>query len=202
MVYDLPVDEEKIKPHHITTLHMVCSLAFIVAGAIIVVYNYAIPLWGAVILIAGLSLVAATMFKNAWVISNKVNTTLRVIELIMALCIAAYSVSQHWKFPIIIFSVLSAALVFALYWERSVGSTLFVHIDNDGIQLPVARKSFKPWTEIEQVILRYGILTIECVGNTMFQWSIPDTNVDNEIFEAYCSSQVEENRSKRRNDDW
>ncbi len=203
MVYDLPIMEEKVKPHQVTTLHMVAALAFIVTGAIIVVYNYTIPLWGAAILSAGILLTVLVMAKNKWVISNPINPIFRVVELLIALAIAAYSLIMTWKFPAGIFGVLSAALLFAIYWERSSGSELSVHIDNDGIKLPVtARKRFKPWTEIEAVILRFGILTVNFTDNSFVQLDLSNPEFDNEIFEAYCNTQVEENKSKRRKDDW
>jgi hypothetical protein len=203
MVYDLPVMDEKVKPHQVTTLHMVCALAFIVTGAIIVVYNYTIPIWGTAILLAGISLTVVVMAKNKWVIGKKVNPVFRIVELLVAISILAYSAIQHWKFPVIIFGSLSAALSFALYWERSTDSGLSVQIDNEGIRLPItARKRFKPWTEVEQVIYRFGTLTINFTDNSFVQWDIPAIGFDDKAFEKYCSTQVEENRSKRRNDDW
>lgn len=194
--------DERVKPHQVTTLHMVCALAFIVTGAIIVVYNYTIPLWGAAILAAGILLTIAVMAKNKWVISKKINPIFRIAELVIAGGVCAYSAMQQWKFPIVIFGALSAAILFALYWERAGGGTLAVHIDDEGIQLPVTtRKRFKPWTEVEAVILRFGTLTIDFTDNSFVQWEIPNA-IDNEPLEAYCTQQIEANRSKRRNDDW
>lgn len=203
MVYDLPVMEEKVKPHQVTTLHMVCALAFIVAGAIIYVYNYTIPYWGAALLLSGISLTVLVIVKNKWVISQKVNQSIRIVELLIALSLSAYSFVQQWKFPAGIFGVLSAAILFALFWERTSGGELSVHIDDDGVKLPVtARKRSRPWTEIELIIYRFGILTINFTDNSFVQWDLKVPIVDAEAFEAYCSTQVEANRSKRRNDDW
>ena len=203
MEYDLPIQEEKVKPHQITTLHMVCALAFIVTGAIITIYNYTIPIWGGVILIAGLALVTLVMTKNKWVVSLRVNQQLRIVELLISIPIALYSFYQHWKFPAGIFSALSAALLFALYWERTAGSPLFVHFDKEGIRLPsTSRRKFKPWTEVEQVIVRFGTLTIDCTDNSLFQWMLATVDVDTELFEMYCKTQFEENRGKRRKNDW
>src|ERR1700729_3794871 len=125
MVYDLPLEEVKVKPHQITTLHLVSALAFIGTGAIIAVYNYTIPVWGILLLLAGLSLAGVTIAKNKWVISNKVTPPLRIAELVISLAIAGLSLAQHWKFPLFIFSVLSVAIIFAMYWERATGGALF-----------------------------------------------------------------------------
>jgi hypothetical protein len=203
MSYDVPVIDEKVKPHQVTTLHMVCALAFIVTGAIIVTYNYTIPMWGGAILSAGILLTILVMAKNKWVISKKVNPVIRIIELLLAICIAAYSLQQHWKFPALIFGALSAVILFALFWERTAGSPLSVHLDESGIKLPASStKRFKPWTEVDEVLLRFGILTINCTDNSLLQWNVADKEIENKALEAWCTTQVEENKSKRRNDDW
>jgi hypothetical protein len=98
---------------------------------------------------------------------------------------------------------LVAAIVFGLFWERASGNKLFIHVDEDGIRLPVtAKRRFIPWTEVEEIIYRFGTLSIECVGNHLYQWNIALADFDNEIFEAFCIAQVEGNRGKRRNDEW
>jgi hypothetical protein len=203
MVYDLPLVEEKVKAHHITTLHLVCALAFIGTGAIVAIYNYTLPVWwGLGLLVTGLLILGLTIIKNKWVISKKINLILRIKELLISVLVGVYSFEQHWKFPSLIFGVLSAALLFAFYWERNSGGLLYVHIDDNGLKLPVVRRRFIPWSEVEQVVLRFGTLTINCIDNHFFQWNILDPDFDNEIFEQFCNVKVEENISKRRNDDW
>jgi hypothetical protein len=203
MVYDLPLVDEKVKPHQVTSLHLISSLAFIVAGVIIFVYNYTITYWGLALLLTGVLLLAVTVIKNKWATSDKINPALRIAELFIAAWIAIYSATQHWKFPMGIFGVLSAAILFSIYWERPANRALFVHIDREGVKLPVTyRKRFLPWTEIEKIVLRYGTLTIDCADNSLFQWSLADNKVDQGPFESWCSNQVEEHRSKRRSDDW
>jgi hypothetical protein len=71
-----------------------------------------------------------------------------------------------------------------------------------GLRLPVVRRRFIPWTEIDNVVLRYGTVTINCLDNHLFQWTIADYGFDNEVFERFCNARVEENVSKRVNNDW
>ncbi|MFI5196310.1 MAG: hypothetical protein ACHQD8_04410 [Chitinophagales bacterium] len=203
MVYDLSLEEVKVKPHQVTTLHLLSALAFIGTGAIIFIYNYVITMWGATLLAVGVVLLALTILKNSWVTSKHTNTPIRIIELAIALAIGIYSATQHWKFPVTIFGILSASLLFGIYWERASGNALSVHIDETGLKIPViSRQRFLKWTEVEEVVLRFGTLTVNCVDNRFYQWNIADTGIDNAAFEAYCNTQVEANRSKRRNDDW
>jgi hypothetical protein len=202
MVFELPLHDERVKPHQVTTLHLVCALAFIFTGLIIFVYNYTIPMWGLAILIAGIGLLLTVIMRNKWLLKRKNNLAFRIGEFIVAGGITGLSFAEQWKFPMGIFGVLSAAILFAIYWERSVGTVLNIRIDESGFKLPVtARKRFIPWTEIDDVIFKFGTLTVECLDNHFFQWNI-NTQIDQEIFEAYCIAQVEENKSKRRKDDW
>ena len=100
------------------------------------------------------------------------------------------------------FAALSAGLIFGIFWERKSAETLYVHIDDEGLRLPVMRRKFIPWTEVENVVMRFGTLTINCVDNHFFQWNISNGKEDNEIFEAFCNAKVEEHKGKRRNDAW
>jgi hypothetical protein len=176
-------------------------LGFIGTGAIIAVYNYDIPLWGGALLAAGIFLLGLTLFKNNW-LTRTANLPVRIAELLIGAAIAVYSLTQGWKFPTGMFGVLSVGILFAMYWERRSGAVLYVHADEEGLRLPVLRRRNLPWTEVEEVVLRFGILTINCTDNHLFQWTLADNNADPEIFEAFCAAQVEQHRSERRNDDW
>jgi hypothetical protein len=203
MEFDLPVTGEKVKPQQITALHLFSGLAFVGAGAIIAVYNYEIPRWGGALLVAGLALLALTMFRNRWVVRKPVNRALRIVELAISLAIAALSFVEQWKFPSGIFSVLSAAILFSLYWERDAGQQLYVHIDETGVRLPVtSRRRFIGWAEIEQVLLRYGVLSVDCIDNKLYQTDVAGSTVDEAQFDEWCKAQVQAHIDKRRNDNW
>jgi hypothetical protein len=203
MVYELPLVEVKVKPHHITTLHLVCALAFIGAGAIIAVYNYAIPLWGAALLFAGLVLLYITIARNKWATAPKTNQLLRIAELAVSLTMAIYSLVQQWKFPIGMFGALSAALVYALFWERSSGSALKITVDENGITLPEnSRKKFISWPEVEQITMRFGTFTVDCLDNRLFQWTIGEMKIDTNDFEAYCNKLIQDSIGNRQNNNW
>ncbi len=203
MVFDLPVTGEKVKPQQVTALHLFCGLAFVGTGAIICVYNYEIPEWGGAILGAGILLLATAIFRNKWLIGKQANRVVRVLELLISVAIALLSFKEQWKFPSGIFSVLSAAILFSLYWERDAGQALGVHVDEAGVHLPVtSRKRFVGWVEIEQVLLRYGVLSIDCVDNKLYQFDVSANTVDEEIFHAFCKAQVENHVGKRRKDEW
>ena len=62
------------------------------------------------------------------------------------------------------------------------------------------RRSSLAWNEIEQVILRFGILTIDCTDNHLYQWNVNTPDFSKEELEAYCTKQVMENKGKKS--DW
>jgi hypothetical protein len=199
MVYDLTVDDVKVKPHQVTTLHMICALAFLVGGTIAAVYNFDYLRWcGIGILACGIGLTGVVIAKNKWVISSTVNPAFRLMEMLVCATIAAYALYRGWKFPIVIFTSLTAFVTFAFFWERSA-RPLSIHLGDEGITLPAtARRRFRPWTDIEEVILRFGILTINYVDNSLMQWPVPATGVDADSFEAWCAARVEAFRDKRQ----
>ena len=202
MEFKIPIKEEKIKPHQITTLHMVCALAFLGTGTIIAVYNYTITGWGFAVLALGIALTYATMFRNKWILTPSVNRNVRIVELITSLIIAAYSFYQQWKFPEVIFGVLSASVAYALFWEKTAGETLFVFVNDEGLHLPVtSRKRFIKWAEVENVVFRHGTLSINCVDDRLFQWTAGKTDVSATELEEYSDTQVEQHKTERE-EDW
>ena len=146
---------------------------------------------------------AVTILKNKWIIGKQVNTIVRVVELLVAIAIALLSYKEQWKFPIGIFTVLVAVLIFSLYWERGASQQLYVSVDNAGVHMPVtSRKRFVPWAEADQVLLRFGILSIDCLDNKLYQFSVSSTALNVEEFNAWCAARVEEHIPNRVKNDW
>ena len=203
MAYELQLVEEKVKMHQVTALHLICSFAFIGAGAIIYVYNETVKPWGVVLLVSGFLLMALTLFKNRFVTAPKPNTIFHIAELLLAAPLAVYAGVMRWNVPLGIFGAISAALVFALFWERKGNAIQSIHITESGISLPFeSRKRSLQWTEVEKVLLRFGTLSIDCVDNRLFQWNIRDIDFKPADLETYCLKHVEDNREKRIKDDW
>jgi hypothetical protein len=203
MMFELPVAEEKVKPHQITALHLLCSLAFIGAGAIFSYYMPALHLWGRCMLAAGFALMITAIVKNKWLVRTVANRVFRIVELLMLAAVAIYTALQHWNVPAVMFGILCVAVLFALYWERPGNNYLYIRVDDEGVKLPVtSRRRFIDWTEIEHVLLKFGNLTIDCHNKRLFQYAVNEPGFDYSVFEAYCMGKIEEHRSKRRNDGW
>ena len=203
MEFDLPLGEDRIKPHQVTALHLLSAFAFVGCGAIIMIYNYTIPKWGGVVFALGLAILIAVFLKNRWLIQTHINRVFRVVELASALSVLGLSLAMGWKFPQVIFGGLSAALVAGLFWESAAGTSLHILLSSEGIKLPVTSRTRNiQWPEVDSVVVKYGIVTINCVDDRLFQWSIRDVQADFTELVAFCERMVEENKAKRIVDDW
>lgn len=203
MEYKLQLVEQKVKQQQVTALHLITSLAFLGAGAIIFIYNYVITYWGLALLILAIGLLVVTIAKNRMVTAPANNTKLRTIELVISLALLGYSIYERWRFPMGMFGVLSAVLAFAVFWERKANVAQYVIISEDGIDIPAGiRGKLLEWPGIEEVLLRFGTLSIDCTDNHLYQWSIQQPSFDKDAFEAFCKQQVAGHLDKRPKNDW
>jgi len=221
MTFELPLTEERVKPHQVTALHLFIVLAMIVTASVIMVSYYAVshlPIEKALKfrtvlyygLAAGLAIYAVSavmltliLFKNRWLQQPVNNLIMRVAELLIMLVFAGYAWSVLAIFPAVLFTLLAGAIVFAINWERKKDTPLTIVVDKEGIKPPVnARRRFIDWKEVEHVLLRFGTLTINCADNRLYQWNIGNTHFEPEVFEVFCIRQVDKAREKRDKNDW
>lgn len=200
MTFELLLADGKVKPQQITALHLMAAFALLGTGSVFYFFYSPMELWGLTLLVAGLALVSVTIVKNKWVMKPEVNRVLRIFELMACLCLASYMAINGIWVPVAMFGILSAVLVLAFVWERGSGEQ-YIYVSEEGIKLPMAsRKRFIDWRDVDNVIYRYGTMTVECDGNRLYQWSIKKTRFDNAEFEKFCSKQAEANREKRTAD--
>ncbi len=203
MVFELPLTEQRVKSHQVTALHLLVALASIGAGAVLSYFYDPAATWGLVLLAVGVLLMLLAMFRNKWLLGKKVNRVVRVFELMIMLGLASFAAIQKWTPPAVMFSVLSAALLFAIIWENQGDSSLKIFVDEEGVKLPVtSRKRFVAWMDIDQLLLRFGTLTVNCSDNRLFQWTVGATDFDKQQFERFCEQQIEAGRAKRDKNDW
>lgn len=203
MIFELPLAEEKVKPHQVTALHLMTALAFTGSGALFYLFYPPAKSWSIALFIAGLAILFTAIFRNKWIVRPGVNRILRFLELAVLLALCGFTYFKHWTPPAVMFGVLSAAVLFAIFWEQSANAAQFVIIDTAGIKLPLAsRRRFIDWTDIDQVLFKYGTLTVNCSDNRLYQWTIGNTNFDKEAFEGFCNNQVEAGKAKRDKNNW
>lgn len=212
-MFTLSLAEEKVKPYQTVALHFLIGLALLAFGILsYVFYFYTIIAtehrsslpefrkWGLAMIIPAAVILFFSLFRGKWLKQPKNNRLFRIIEFCCSLVFAAYFAMGHWWLPAGIFGVLAGTLLLATLWESNKNKTQYIHIDDKGVQLPAtSRRSSLEWNEIEQVILRFGILTIDCYDNHLYQWNVDAPDFDKEALELYCARLIKENEGKKSN---
>ena len=194
--------EDKVNPHQVTTLHLIAAFAFTGAGALFALYYPSSRLWSILLTIAGIVLLILTIKRNKWILQPLINRQIRIVELLILAALTLYSFFNNWTPPALTFGVLTAAVLFGLFWEGGKGG-MVIQIDESGVKMPATKaKRDLTWVEIDQVLLKYGTLTINCADNRLYQWSIAKADFDTETFSAFCNKQIETGKSKRDANDW
>jgi len=212
-MFTLTLAEDKVKPYQTVALHFLVGLALLTFGILSYVFYYytiiateyksSLPefrKWGIAMIVPGIVILFFALFRGRWLKQPKNNKLFRIIEIVCALVYAGYFVLGQWWLPAGIFGILALTLLMAILWEGSRNRLQFIHIGDKGIELPgTARRRSLEWNEVEQVILRFGILTIDCYDNHLYQWNVNTPEFSKEELEAYCAKLVKENEHKKSN---
>jgi len=220
MEFKIALEEERVRRGHIVTLHLIVVFALIITGAFLLIIQYMLnsldgagrasltPLTipaglGAGVLAGGLLLLGLTIFKSNLLLERGPGRVIRISELLLMGAFAGLSFWKGLQIPGIIYTIISLSVLYALISEGRADSTLYVVADKKGIRLPVtSRKKFLQWWEVENVLVRFSILTIDCHDNRLFQWNISDRNFDRESFQRFCGEKIAESRELRKKHVW
>jgi len=201
MTFQLPVAEEKVKPHQVTGLHLLSAFVIFGTGTLFYLLYPPVRPAGATMMGVGALLLVLALFRNKWLTKPATTRAFRIAELIILVGAALYTGLQHKWIPTLVPGSLAIAVLFALFWENGADNTLQILVSNDGIKLPVnSRRRFVYWYEVEQVLLRYGVLTIDCLDNRLFQYNVLPEGVDKDLFEEYCNTNIAASIDKRGKD--
>ncbi|NDC42271.1 MAG: hypothetical protein EBZ77_12105 [Chitinophagia bacterium] len=203
MTFTVFLTEQKIKPHQVTTLHLLCGFVYLVSGTILAIFNETARLWGVLLLCAGLALLFVAVGRNKWLTQPTINRLFRFLEGGVAATVFIYALVNGWKFPAAIFGVLLLAVAFSIFWERPSEARLSVSFDNDGIRFPItARGRQIKWWEVDRVLLAHGTLSIDLLDNRLFQWTVNTPDFSTDIFTTYCNAQIEQAMAQRQKNSW
>ncbi len=220
MNFILPLTEERVKREHKITLHLFVVFVLMATSAFLlllqyllkgisILHNYQLKQlqvpngFGLLVLLGSFFLLGMTLFKSAWLLQPTINKGVRMIEgfVLLALSIASYSTKL--EMPAVIYGCLTLVIILALFWENSKNNQLTIEVDEHGIKFPAtARKKGLAWWEVEQVLLRFGIITINCQDNRLYQWQLGKIDIDATIFEAFCIKQIDANWEERKKYVW
>lgn len=224
MAFEIPLAEQKIKPHQVTALHLMMGFALVATGAFIISVFFAMMLipfsWEPVakgseinvhsillpeyiMVVAGLAILFLSFFRNKWLLKPRNNKALRRVELGFCVTLTVYSGLTGAFVITAIFGILAAAIIYSFSAENAGGQQPAVTVDEKGIRLPaIAKRRNINWAETERVLLRHGTLTINCIDNRLYQWITTANNIDGQAFEAYCTAHIEAAKQDRKKYDW
>jgi Trp operon repressor len=187
MQYVLPLTPADTgSTRRMTTLHLM--LAFVLCGIgagsfVLYWFTFMSPKFtgayrpfavlGGCSIVVGLGIATTTIFYKNWLMEGRRNFWLRVAEVIAIGAASLTFALMGQMRPAILFGVVDAAIILAAVWELRKPTAQKAIIDEHGITLP--KGSFTQllrWSEIENVLLRHSILSIELIGNRLVQRSI------------------------------
>jgi hypothetical protein len=117
---------------------------------------------------------------------------LRAAEvLILAATAITFAVNDQMR-PALMFAIIGVAIIAATLWELRKPAAQEAVISPDGIAIPKGgmRQTIR-WSEIEGVLLRHGILSIEMTGNRLIQRPVrSDVSIDVSRIEAYSTTLI------------
>ena len=154
-----------------------------------------------IMMITGLVILFTAIFKSKW-LALKTNSLLyRGAELALLLCAAVFTAMRHLPLPATMLGILCAGVALAITLEQAASYRQVITVDDNGIKLPAgARRRHLSWQEAEQVLLRYSILTIDCVNNNLYQYTVVEDGTDKLQFERFCAEKVAKAIDKREQD--
>lgn len=219
MQFVLPLDEDARSQRHATTLHVM--LAFLLFGIGIAgiglffgftvmsphfvtngIYN-SFLLFGIASLLASVTLLVLSVFQKTWLRRKQNNLLFRIVELVLLAASSVLFFTNGWRLPAVLFALMSAVVIFAIFRERRGETAGTVLIEERGITVNSdARIRKLLWKEIDHLIFRFGILTIECTDNTLIQRNIAGTDVDPAQITLFARAQIEEAKAARPLNDW
>lgn len=213
--FEIPILEKGVKRNQVTAIHLMAGLLLIAMSSITLVVPDGLkaearPLlntMGIVYMISGGLILVVSIFFNKKVIQKKANLALRLLEILLFLPIFVYSLIQQWYLPATYAAAAILAILLAYYWEKRGVRTKKAIINETGVHLPLSgtTKSF-PWQDINKLMFRHRILTIDCKNNRLIQLNVPNEPDNNALptqsaIEKYSNQQIIVNKNKIT-DDW
>lgn len=208
---------EALSTRRMTTLHLM--LAFVLCGlgaGCLVLYWYTavspkfkeayapFAVFGICSLLAGILITAVSVFYKNWLMKGKRNMLLRFVEIGILGGAAILFLLADQQIPASIFGIVAAMISVAAIWESRGPGPLTVTISEKGIELPKGGTlRLISWSEIEGVLLRHSILSIELTRNRLIQRSVSDTAANAEALEAFSANLIRQYEKERAaNADW
>jgi hypothetical protein len=199
-----------------TTLHLM--LAFVLfglgAGCLVLYWFTAVSpkftaaytpfaVFGTCSLLAGIAIAAVAVFNKKWLMNGRRSAALRVIEVGLIGSAALVFLLAGQKIPAAIFGIVASLITIAAFWEAQKPAARTIVINESGISMQHGGGKLYRWSEIESVILRHSILSVELIGNRLMQRAVVDSDIDGGALETYCAGLIRQfERERAANAAW
>ncbi len=195
-----------------TTLHLMLALVLcgIGAGSLVLYWFTTISpnfkqaytpfIWlGILSLLLGAGIFTAAIFYKKWLREGKRSLSLRLLEVLAVIGSSLTFAFAGQAKPALLFGIIALAILAAAIWELRKPATPQALIDEQGIRLPKGGLiRLLPWTEIDKVLVRHGILSIELDGNRLLQRNLlPGMHHEASAIEDFCKAKSAEAAQKR-----
>jgi len=217
MEYILYLKDKKVKQQHIITAHLIAVFVLLVVGVFfelasfvvkkinlsVAINNSSLMQIGTSTIIISLVILAATIFKTKWMMKPKIGLFFRVFEISIIGILSIHFFQLNLPTPAILLLLVIGMIVFALFWENQSDQMLKVVLSETGILLPMtSRKKKLQWSEVDQVLVRFNTVTINCADNRLFQWVLSNQDIDIEGLLQFSKQQIVANMHLRKQDNW
>lgn len=199
-MYKIKIKNTLLKNNQVTSLHIMVALIFIILGALAIAVpgrfapeaDVYIKTIGAVILITGISLIVVTMFFNKKIIQTKYNKIIRYIELTLLIGLMIYTLKNQWYLPFAYVLSTLLGIVFAILWEKYAEKDHYINITEEDIIIPgFFKNKHLAWSEIGRVLLKHGLITIDCRNNKLYQFPALEHSGTKEEIERFSKERIE-----------
>lgn len=178
-----------------TTLHLMLAIALcgLGLGFMIIFWFLYRPFagFGLGCFIGGLGIGAVAILNKRWLTKGRRSLVLRLFEIGLFAIGATIFAYAAWPIPALVFAAIGALIGLATVYETRQPVKSRILIDEKGILLPKGMTAKHiGWEEVEELILRHSILSIELSGNRLIQRNIENNHPDVSALEAFSAEQI------------
>jgi len=178
--YTIPIVRTRIKKKQMTSMHIIAGFMFVLLGAI----TWAVPNTfkgdkvnllqqsSGIFTLAGIAIVIVTIILNKQLSKKILNSTLRVIELILFIIVAIYCTQVVWYMPLIYACIGILTVGVTFYLELNAHKPEYIKINKEGIHLKRGNVKQIKWKEVKNFLVRHGNVTINLRNNKLYQFTV------------------------------
>lgn len=123
--------------------------------------------------LGGFLIILSIFFNKKILQIKRLNYTLRLLELVTLILLLVYTFRHELPLQLTYISTALLALILTTLWEKRSARDTEIKMDDKGITIHHFLRSKKlSWSEIQRVIFKHGIITIDCRNNRLYQYPL------------------------------